>query len=127
METANLPSSLGNLLSSICQILLLRLEWILAPCPDMTVAAGAGTLMGSGKRLMVKIIIFPVKFAKFTGLFDKFLKIIFSVNDCNSKVYCINMSDVHSDSGPKKVFGFPRICSQVPIFPLAPHDAANPP
>ena len=71
METTNLPLSLGSLLSSVGQLLLLGLEWILAHCPGFAVAAGAGALVGSGKRLIMKVIIFPVKFDKFTGFFDK--------------------------------------------------------
>ncbi|MCY3824722.1 MAG: hypothetical protein OXG62_12730 [Nitrospinae bacterium] len=43
----------------------------------------------------MKIIIFSIKFAKFTGFFDKFLKIILPVNNCNSKTYLINMSVSH--------------------------------
>ena len=57
-----------------------------------------------------------INIAKFTGFFDKLLKIIFPVNDCNSKVYLENMSDAHSDPAAKKISSpahFPataRIC-----------------
>ena len=75
----------------------------------------------------IKIIIFSIKFDKFTRYFDKFLKRINPVNDCYKTGYYINMSDVHSDSAPKKVFSLTRISPQLPAFPLAPHDTANPP
>ena len=69
----------------------------------------------------MQIIIFPVKFSKFTGFFDKFLKIISPVNDCNQMGYHINLSVPHSDPAAKKVFRPPRICPQLPAFPPAPH------
>ncbi|MDE0331601.1 MAG: hypothetical protein OXL41_06995 [Nitrospinae bacterium] len=74
-----------------------------------------------------KIMIFSIKFDKFTGFFDKFLKNTSLANGCNKKGYYINMSASHSDSAPKKVFRLPRISPQFPAFPLAPHHAANPP
>ena len=55
VKTANLPLSLGSLLSSVGQLLLLGLEWILAHCPGFAVASGAGALVGSGKRLIMKV------------------------------------------------------------------------
>ena len=45
----------------------------------------------------------PVKFDKFTGFFDKFLKIFIRLNDCNKRSYNINLSVSHSDSAIKKV------------------------
>ena len=120
METANLPSLFGILLSSVGQILLLPLGWILAVWPDMTAAARAVAPMDSGKRLKMQIIIFSVKFNKFTGFFDKFPKIISPGNDCNQKGYHINMSVSHSDPAAKKVFRPPRISPQQPAFPLLP-------
>ena len=61
----------------------------------------------------MKIIIFPVKFDKFTGFFDKFLKRMNPINGCNKTGYYINMSVQHSDMAPKQFFGaraFPRNC-----------------
>ena len=71
METTNLTLSLGNLLSSVGQVLLLRLEWILTPRPGLTAAAGAVALVDSGMMRKMIIMIFSIKFAKFTGFFDK--------------------------------------------------------
>ena len=65
---------------------------------------------------IMKIIIFPVKFDKFTGFFDKFLKSIFFVIDCNQRNCHINLSAAHSDSATKKVFRHPRISPQPPAF-----------
>ena len=64
----------------------------------------------------MKIILFSVKFDKFTGFFDKFLKIIFFAIDCNQRSCHINLSVSHSDSGTKKVFRYPRISPQSPAF-----------
>ena len=64
----------------------------------------------------IKIIIFSIKFDKFMGFFDKFLKIVSLSNDCNQKGYHINLSVMHSDSAPKKVFRISRICPQLPAF-----------
>ena len=88
--------------------------------------------VGNGARGLregrkMQIIIFSIKFDKLTGFFDKLLKTIFLVNDCNSKVYYENMSAAHSDMAAKKVFRLPRICPQQPAFPPALHQAANPP
>ena len=115
VKTADIPSPLGSLLSSIGQLLLLGLEWILAHCPGFAVASGAGAPVDSGKRLIMKVILFPVKFDKFTGFFDKFLKIIFSVNDCNKKSCHMNMSENTQIRRQKKFFGsraFARNCPQ---------------
>ena len=57
---------------------------------------------------------------KFTGFFDKFLKMVVSVIDCNSIGYRKYMSGAHSDPSAKKVFRLPRISPQPPAFPLAP-------
>ena len=54
-----------------------------------------------------KILNNSIKLDKFTGFFDKFLKIIFSVNGCNSNVYCKNMSGEHSSLATKKSFSPP--------------------
>ena len=43
----------------------------------------------------MKIIIFSVKFDKFTGFFDKFPKMIFLATDCNKNSYPINLSATH--------------------------------
>ena len=72
VKAANLTSPLGNLPSSIGQFLLLGLEWILAFCPGFTVAAAVAATMDSGKQLVMKIILFSIKFDKFTGFFDTF-------------------------------------------------------
>ena len=45
-----------------------------------------------------------VNIDKFTGFFDKFLKNNDHVNGCNTKSYLINLSVLHLDSAPKKVF-----------------------
>ncbi|MDE0331555.1 MAG: hypothetical protein OXL41_06765 [Nitrospinae bacterium] len=84
---------------------------------------GAG---GAKDGAEMKIILFSIKFDKFTGFFDKFLKFYALGNDCNQKGYLINLSAYHSDSAPKKVFRLPRICPQQPAFPPAPHHADKP-
>ena len=43
----------------------------------------------------MKIMIFPVKFDKFTGFFDKFLKIHSLVTGCKINNYHINLSALH--------------------------------
>ena len=86
---------------------------------------GSGT-RGFRENLAMQIIIFPVNIYKFTGFFDKFLKIISPVNDCNKTGYYINLSVLHSDPAVKKVFRRPRICPQLPAFPPAPHRALKP-
>ena len=53
---------------------------------------------------------------KFTGFFDKLMKRIFPVNNCNILSYVINMSVMDSDISIKKVCGSPRICPQPPAF-----------
>ena len=65
---------------------------------------------------IIKIILFSIKFDKFTGFFDKFPKIIFFAIDCNQRSCHINLSVAHSDSGTKKVFRHPRIFPQSPAF-----------
>ena len=44
---------------------------------------------------------------KFTGFFDKFLKISDRLNDCNKKSYHSNLSAGHSNTAAKKVFQEP--------------------
>ena len=82
-------------------------------------------LMGSRITAIMKVMIFPVKFDKFTGFFDKFLKNNVQINDCNQKGYHTNLSVAHSDTAAKKVFWKPRICPQQPAFPPAPHHAGK--
>ena len=67
---------------------------------------GAGKRNENGFRdgMKIKIMIFPVKYDKFTGFFDKFLKISDYANDCNKRSYHINLSVPHSDMAQKKVF-----------------------
>ena len=72
--------------------------------------------MGSRRAKKMKVIIFSVKYAKFTGFFDKFLKIVSLVNDCYKMSYHINLSVLHSDLAAKKVFSLPRISPQSPAF-----------
>lgn len=72
--------------------------------------------MGSMRAKKMKIVQFSVKLDKFTRFFDKLLKSIFRVNDCNKKDYHINLSVFHSDSASRKVFRHPRISPQPPAF-----------
>ncbi len=74
----------------------------------------------------MKIMIFSINMCKFTGFFGKFLKNNVQINDCNQRGYHVNLSVLHSDMAAKKVFWFPRICPQLPAFPLAPHHASKP-
>ena len=74
----------------------------------------------------MKIMIFSINMDKFTMFFDKFLKNNVRINDCNQKSYHINLSVMHSDMAAKKVFGFPRICPQLPALPPAPHLSRKP-
>ena len=53
------------------------------------------TLMDARISQEMKIIIFSVKFDKFTGFFDKFLKIVSLINNCNQKGYHKNLSVMH--------------------------------
>ena len=85
-----------------------------------------GVLMRPGMTREMIIMIFSIKFYKFTGFFDKFLKIISLVTGFNTRSYCINLSVAHSDSRPKKVFLLPRICSQLPAFAGGPMDGPLP-
>ena len=84
--------------------------------PRVLHPAWAAALKDAGAGREMKIIIFSVKFDKFTGFFDKFLKSIFFVIDCNIRSCHINLSAAHSDSATKKVFRHPRICAQPPAF-----------
>ena len=52
-------------------------------------------LMDARTAKKMKIIIFSVKFDKFTGFFDKFPKMIFLSNYCNQKSYLKNLSVMH--------------------------------
>ena len=83
---------------------LLQLDLILAPCSGLTAAARGVAPVGSGKRMIMQIIIFSIKSDKFTGFFDKFLKIISPANGCNQKGCHINLSVLHSDPAAKKSF-----------------------
>ena len=125
LKTANLFYVLGALLSSLGQIRLLRLERILAPCPGFT--AGGVAPAGSGKRLIMKIMIFCINSYKFTGFLDKLMKRLPPVIDCNKRSYYISLSAPHSDMAVKKVFRRPRISPQQPAFAPAPHHLGNPP
>ena len=51
---------------------------------------------------------------KFTGFFDKFLKITDYASDCNQKSYHMNLSVPHSDMARKKsqASAFARICDE---------------
>ena len=98
----------------------------LAPCSRFVTESRGGALMERGWMMNMKIMIFPVKYDKFTMFFDKFLKNNVQINDCNQKGYHINLSVLHSDLAAKKVFWFPRICPQLPAFPPAPHHAHKP-
>ena len=82
--------------------------------------------MDARVTMEMKIMIFSINMYKFTGFFDKFLKNLSLVIDCNQKSYHINLSVIHSDMAAKKVFGLPRICPQLPAFPPAPHHAQKP-
>ncbi len=73
-------------------------------CSDGT---GKNYENGFGNGAEIKIMIFSVKFDKFRGFFDKFLKFTSRLTVCNTKGYHINMSVVHSDKAVKKVFGAP--------------------
>ena len=105
---------------------LLQLDLSLAPCSGLTAAARGVAPVGSVKRMIIKIIIFSIKFAKFTGFFHKFPKRIIPINGCNKKSYHINLSVPHSDLAAKKVFWLPRICPQAPAFLPAAHQALKP-
>ncbi len=80
---------------------------------------GRGHENGYGNDMEMKIMIFPVKFDKFTGFFDKLLKNNVQINDCNQKGYHTNLSAAHSDTAAKKKFWEPahlpataRICAR---------------
>ncbi len=57
--------------------------------------AGKSDENGFQDGAIMKIIIFPVKFEKFTMLFDKFLKNTVLVNHCNHAGYELNLSAAH--------------------------------
>ena len=58
---------------------------------------------------------------KFTGFFDKFLKIYLFANDCNIKGLPQYPSAGHSDPAPKKVFRLSRISPHLPaLAPVGP-------
>ena len=78
----------------------------------------------------MKIILFSIKFDKFTGFFDKILKRIRLVTDYNITNLLINLSAMHSNSATKKSFSAPphlpanaRISSRTASLrqTLAPH------
>ena len=52
-------------------------------------------LMNSRMTTIMKVMIFPIKSDKFTGLFDKFLKNTVLVNHCNHTGYHSNLSATH--------------------------------
>ena len=81
---------------------------------------GAGAPVGSVNRMIMKIIIFSIKSDKFTMFFDKFPKNIIPATDCNQKGCHINLSVSHAYPAAKKFFRPPRICPQLPAFPLYP-------
>ena len=83
-------------------------------------------LMDARTAKEMKIMIYPVNIDKFTGFFDKFLKIISPANDCNQTGYHINLSVSHSDLAAKKVFRLSRICPQPPAFAHTPHRGRKP-
>ena len=83
-------------------------------------------LMESRMTEKMKIMIFSIKFAKFTGFFDKFPKIVSLANGCNQTGYHTNLSVAHSDMAIKKVFRRPRICPQLPAFAPALHHTVEP-
>ncbi len=70
VKTAALPAPPGNLPSSFGRFPLLRPERTPAPRSGST----AGGAADSGKRLIMKIMIFCINSYKFTGFLDKFLK-----------------------------------------------------
>ena len=83
--------------------------------------AGKSDENGFRNDTEMKIIIFPVKYDKFTGFCDKLLKISDYANDCNKRSYHRNLSVPHSDPARKKVFRAPahlpataRICAPPP-------------
>ncbi len=73
-------------------------------------------LMDARIKAIMKIIIFSIKFDKFTGFFDKLLKIISRLTGCYIKGCSQYLSVVHSDSAAKKVFRLHRICPHLPAF-----------
>ena len=62
---------------------------------DAVMEGGKVTGMDFGSGTKMKIIIFPVKFDKFTGFFDKFLKIYSLVISCKTKSHHANLSVPH--------------------------------
>ncbi len=68
----------------------------------------------------MKIILFSIKFDKFTGFFDKFLKIMSAVIDFNTKSYHTYMSASHSDPAAKKFFASRAFARNCPHLGAAP-------
>ena len=69
--------------------------------------------------MITQIIIFSIKFEKFTGFFDKFLKMYLFANDCNIKSLPQYLSVGHSDPAQKKFFGSPAFPRNSPHFRAA--------
>ena len=61
--------------------------------PRVLHPARAATLMDAGAGREMKIIIFPAKFDKFTGFFDKFLKIYRIGIKIAFRIYSVNYLD----------------------------------
>ena len=77
----------------------------------------------SEDQLTMQIIIFSIKYDKFTGFFDKLMKSACLVTGCNQKDYLLNLSEAHSNIATKKDFRFPRICPHLPAFARDAHPA----
>ena len=75
----------------------------------------------------MKIILFSIKFDKFTMLFGKFLKCYIPSNDCIKKNYRIYLSVTHSDLSNKKSFSHPAIPRICPHFLSHRITPTNPP
>ena len=73
-------------------------------------------LMGSRIEAIMEIMIFSIKFDKFTMFFDKFLKISYYLTDFNTKSYHINLSVLHSDMAVKKVIETSAFARNFPHF-----------
>ena len=89
----------------------------------LAIAFGSRSLVGFGnphamsrvyqckEGAKIKIIIFSIKFAKFTRYFDKFLKIVSLANDCNQ-----NRLPYKSECGALR-FSAPKSFPAPPHFP----------
>ena len=84
------------------------------------------TLMRPGMTREMIIMIFSIKFDKFTGFFDKFLKIISLVTGFNTRNYYINLSVRALRFKPQKSFPAPahlpataRICGRADGWPTS--------